>query len=164
MIHTHKCVECQVPMTCCCEDRRDVNRLTGKRRPLRCATCEPSSVDVHYPNPFDEIKTVSREAVAPVPAENAAETGAGQSKETKQTPAPAAPGSDSLLVITTKNGWRFQLRNDGYRVYAKKLSTNPINIDTEEDCVFEYKHSSYECADEIMDRLWDMLREATVPA
>jgi hypothetical protein len=33
---------------------------------------------------------VSREAVAPVPAENAAETGAGSTKETKQTPAPAA--------------------------------------------------------------------------
>ena len=36
------------------------------------------------------VETVSREPVAPVPAENAAETGAGQSKEIKQTPAPAA--------------------------------------------------------------------------
>jgi hypothetical protein len=99
MIHTHKCIECQVPMTCCCEDRRDVNRLTGKRRPLRCATCEPSSVDVHYPNPFDEIKTVSREPVAPVPAENAAETGAGSTKETKQTPAPAAPTNTNFARL-----------------------------------------------------------------
>jgi hypothetical protein len=100
MIHTHKCVECQVSMTCCCEDRRDVDRLTGKRRSLRCLGCEP--VDVHHPNPFDEVKTVSREGSAPAAsAENAAETSAGGPREETKAdpPAPAAPlGMRGVLV------------------------------------------------------------------
>jgi hypothetical protein len=46
------------------------------------------------------VETVSREGSAPVPAEDAAKTGAGQSKEIEQTPAPAAPDCDQPPLLS----------------------------------------------------------------
>jgi hypothetical protein len=38
-IHTHRCWSCEEEMTCCCGDRRQVDRLTGKERRLLCLGC-----------------------------------------------------------------------------------------------------------------------------
>ena len=40
MIHTHKCYLCEAELTCCCPDRRDVDRVTGKERRILCLDCE----------------------------------------------------------------------------------------------------------------------------
>lgn len=40
VIHTHKCYACDDPLTCCCADRRQMDRLTGKERRLYCVWCQ----------------------------------------------------------------------------------------------------------------------------
>jgi hypothetical protein len=37
--HYHKCAACGVTLVCCCPDRREVDRATGKVRKLYCITC-----------------------------------------------------------------------------------------------------------------------------
>ena len=43
MIHQHECEVCEAKLTCCCPDRRSIDRLTGKRRKFYCLTCEQIS-------------------------------------------------------------------------------------------------------------------------
>lgn len=38
-VHTHKCCACEAELTCSCNDRRQVDRLTGKERRLYCVGC-----------------------------------------------------------------------------------------------------------------------------
>lgn len=37
--HYHTCSECDVTLICCCPDKRQVDRLTGKPRRLLCVRC-----------------------------------------------------------------------------------------------------------------------------
>lgn len=40
MLHWHKCFSCEEPLTCCCDDRRQADRLTGKQRKIFCLDCQ----------------------------------------------------------------------------------------------------------------------------
>lgn len=37
--HYHECASCGVTLVCVCQDRRQVDRLTGKPRKLLCVKC-----------------------------------------------------------------------------------------------------------------------------
>lgn len=37
--HYHECAVCGATLVCCCPDRRQVDRLTGKPRRLLCVAC-----------------------------------------------------------------------------------------------------------------------------
>jgi len=37
--HYHQCAICEVTLICCCNDKRQVDRLTGKLRRLLCVQC-----------------------------------------------------------------------------------------------------------------------------
>jgi hypothetical protein len=39
MIHTHKCTHCSTELTCCCESRLQIDRMTGKPRVFECVDC-----------------------------------------------------------------------------------------------------------------------------
>jgi hypothetical protein len=39
-MHEHFCYVCEKPLTCCCSDARNVDRLTGKIRPFWCVNCK----------------------------------------------------------------------------------------------------------------------------
>ena len=38
-VHTHRCLACEEEVVCVCRDRRQVDRMTGKRRELYCMAC-----------------------------------------------------------------------------------------------------------------------------
>lgn len=37
--HYHTCAGCEVTLICCCNDKRQVDRLTGQARRLLCVRC-----------------------------------------------------------------------------------------------------------------------------
>lgn len=37
--HYHTCTGCEVTLICCCNDKRQVDRLTGQARRLLCVAC-----------------------------------------------------------------------------------------------------------------------------
>ena len=39
MMHQHQCAACDQPLTCCCDDRRGIDRETGKKRRILCRDC-----------------------------------------------------------------------------------------------------------------------------
>lgn len=39
MIHTHNCQHCGTELTCCCKNKLQVDRLTGKPREFTCIPC-----------------------------------------------------------------------------------------------------------------------------
>lgn len=39
-LHLHTCSSCGDPVTCCCPDRRQVDRATGKVRKILCIFCD----------------------------------------------------------------------------------------------------------------------------
>jgi hypothetical protein len=40
ILHTHVCEGCGARLTCCCEDRRGKDRLTGALRSFYCLACQ----------------------------------------------------------------------------------------------------------------------------
>lgn len=45
-IHTHTCQGCDVELTCVCGDRRERDRLTGRRRLFYCLSCQDLKQDL----------------------------------------------------------------------------------------------------------------------
>ena len=39
-LHLHTCQGCDVELTCCCADRRALDRVTGEPRAFYCVSCQ----------------------------------------------------------------------------------------------------------------------------
>jgi hypothetical protein len=65
--------------------------------------------------------------------------------------------AERTLTIKMHDGrWEYKLFDDGYRVYAQKVSKNPANDSGEPKVLFEYKHSDVLVADELIHTLLHM--------
>jgi hypothetical protein len=60
-IHQHNCFSCGDPLTCCCPDKRQIDRATGKQRKILCDFCAEleRQLKEFYGDKFVELEKVN---------------------------------------------------------------------------------------------------------